>query len=154
MGASVEVVGPLLDYLARRLRAELEAELMPLGLKARHMIALTVLREFGERGQSDLGHALGVDATTTVALLNDLESLRLVERRHSPQDRRRHTVVITAAERRLQDCEAIVASLECRMFDIDTGQRSQLRALSVQCAAGAADGPQAPMVTPLAGTPN
>lgn len=84
------------------------------------MIVLTVLREFGERGQSNLGQASGVDATTTVALFNDLESRGLVERRRSPRDRRRHTA---AGRRRLEQREAIVASPEGQMFDIDSGQR-------------------------------
>lgn len=150
-----EVLGPLLDYLARRLRAELETELAPLGMKARHMIALTVLREFGERGQSDLGKALGMDPTNTVSLLNDLESQGLAERHRSPQDRRRHTVTITPAGcRRLAECEGIISRLEQRMFDIDAQQRTELHKLLVHCAASAAGGPESPAAGPMAVLPN
>lgn len=150
-----EVLGPLLDYLARRLRAELESDLQPLGLKARHMIALTVLRDFGERGQSDLAQALGMDATNTVTLLNDLESQGLAERHRSPQDRRRHTVVITQAGcRRLAQAEHVISRLEGKMFSIDAQQRAQLHKLLAHCAANAAGGPEAPAAGPNAVLPN
>lgn len=155
MEPSVKVLGPLLDYLARRLRAELEGDLAPLGIKTRHMIALTVLREFGTRGQSDLGQALGMDPTNTVILLNDLESKGLAERRRSPQDRRRHTVIITVAGcQRLAECERIISRLEERMFKIDATQRSELHRLLVHCAASAAGGPELPAAGAMDVLPN
>ena len=57
------VSAPLIEYLARRLRAEMESELQTFGLRTRHLIALTLLREFGERGQTELAEAMWVDPT-------------------------------------------------------------------------------------------
>ena len=87
---------PLLVHLARRVQTEAEVELAAFGLRARHVIALTLLRDLGELNQSDLPATLGMDPTNVVALLNELEADDLVERRRSPQDRRRHTVLADA----------------------------------------------------------
>ena len=79
------------------MQTEAEAELATFGLRARHVVALTLLRELGDQSQSDLAATLGIDPTNVVALLNELEADELIERRRSAQDRRRHTVSLTAA---------------------------------------------------------
>jgi DNA-binding MarR family transcriptional regulator len=109
--------GPLLVHLARRMQTDADAELASFGLRARHVIALTLLRDLGEQNQSDLAATLGLDPTNVVALLNELESADLIERRRSPQDRRRHTVSLTAAgRRRLKEVEQLLAGLEHRLL--------------------------------------
>lgn len=141
-----ELLSPLLDYLARRLRAETEADLRPFGLKIRHVVALTVLRDLGERAQSQMSQALGMDATGIVALLNDLESQDLIERRRAATDRRRHNVVITAAGcRRLAEVEHTVAGLERRMFDLSDQETTALYQLLQKATAAAAGGPEEPV---------
>jgi DNA-binding MarR family transcriptional regulator len=92
-----QLSGPLMEHLARRLRAESESEIERFGLRARHVVALTLLRDSGERPQAELARVLGIDPTNVVGLLNELETAGLVERRRSPEDRRRHTVALTAA---------------------------------------------------------
>jgi DNA-binding MarR family transcriptional regulator len=92
--------GPLLELVARRIRAEAEAELGRFDLRPRHVVALTLLDLVGDQSQSDLADALRVDRTNLVGLLNDLEVASLIERRRSPLDRRRHTVRLTPAGRR------------------------------------------------------
>ncbi len=140
-----EALGPLLGYVARRLQTELQVHLQPLGLRARHVVALTVLRDFGERSQSELTEALKIHATRTVALLNELESQGLAERRRSPHDRRRHSIAITqAGNEQLAKCELISARLETKMFDLDAGQRTELHKLLVRCAVTAAGGSESP----------
>ena len=109
---------PLLVHLARRMQTEAEAELGVFGLRARHVIALTLLRDLGEQNQSDLSATLGMDATNVVALLNELEADDLVQRRRSPQDRRRHTVSLTAAGRaRLDEIENLLTGVEQRVLE-------------------------------------
>jgi DNA-binding MarR family transcriptional regulator len=109
---------PLLVHLARRMQTEAEAELAVFGLRARHVIALTLLRDLGEQNQSDLSATLGMDATNVVALLNELEADDLVQRRRSPQDRRRHTVSLTAAGRaRLDEIENLLTGVEQRVLE-------------------------------------
>src|SRR3954468_3255501 len=84
--------GALLDPLARRMRLRAESVLAPLGLRPRHLVALTVLREQGGSAQQALATTLDMDGTNVVGLLNELEAANLIERRRSPEDRRRHVV--------------------------------------------------------------
>ncbi|WP_235010218.1 MarR family winged helix-turn-helix transcriptional regulator [Mycobacterium sp. 3519A] len=117
---------PLLVHLARRMQTEAEAELEVLGLRARHVIVLTLLRDHGEQSQSDLAGTLGMDPTNVVALLNELESDDLVQRRRSPQDRRRHTVSLTdAGQARLKDVEALLTGVEQRVLEALTPEEQQ-----------------------------
>src|ERR1700679_2189960 len=93
--------GPRLDCLARRRRTAGQAVLEPLGLRPRHLLALTVLRDHGASGQQHLAEVLDIDRTNLVLLLNELERERLVERRRSEEDRRRHVVELTTTGREL-----------------------------------------------------
>src|SRR5450631_3997081 len=85
--------GALLDHLARRMRLRAEAVLAPLGLRPRHLVALTVLRDGGGSTQQALAATLEMDGTNLVGLLNDLEAKNLIERRRSTEDRRRRHMV-------------------------------------------------------------
>lgn len=112
-----ELSAPLLVHLARRMQTESEEELTAFGLRARHVVALTLLRDLGEQNQSDLAAMLGIDATNVVALLNELEAADLLERRRSAEDRRRHTVTLTPAGRRkLVDIEKVLSVVEQRVL--------------------------------------
>jgi DNA-binding MarR family transcriptional regulator len=112
-----DLSAPLLVHLARRMQSEADVELAAFGMRARHVIALTLLRDLGELNQSDLPATLGVDATNVVALLNELEAGDLIERRRSPQDRRRHTVSLTSAgNRRLDEIEKVLSVVEQRVL--------------------------------------
>ncbi|WFE38259.1 MarR family winged helix-turn-helix transcriptional regulator [Micromonospora sp. WMMD998] len=105
--------GPLLQHLARRMRLRSESALMPLGLRVRHLVALTVLRDSGDISQQGLAATLQLDGTNVVGLLNELEAAGLVERRRSPEDRRRHVVSLTAAgTTRLREAECGLAGAE------------------------------------------
>jgi DNA-binding MarR family transcriptional regulator len=124
--AAEHLSAPLLVHLARRMQTEAEVELAEFGLRARHVIALTLLRDLGEQNQSDLAATLGMDPTNVVALLNELEVDDLVERRRSPQDRRRHTVSMTPAGRsRLKEVEHLLTGVEQRVLDPLTREEQQ-----------------------------
>jgi DNA-binding MarR family transcriptional regulator len=85
-----------------------------------------VLRDHGEQNQSDLPATFGMDPTNVVALLNELEADGLVERRRSPQDRRRHTVSLTPAGRsRLKEVEHLLTGVEQRVLDPLTREEQQ-----------------------------
>src|SRR5258708_20601865 len=62
--------GALLDHLARRMRLRAEAVLAPLGLRPRHLVALTVLRHGGRSTQQALAAPLQMDGPDPVRLLN------------------------------------------------------------------------------------
>jgi DNA-binding MarR family transcriptional regulator len=133
--------GPLLELIARRIRAEAESEIETFNLRPRHVVALTLLQLVGPQSQSDLAEALRVDATNLVSLLNDLEAIDLIERRRSPQDRRRHTVSLTpTGTRRVAELERALAGAEQRVLAVlDAGQQATLRALLEQIAANRAE---------------
>jgi DNA-binding MarR family transcriptional regulator len=100
-------------HLARLNRARAESALVPLGLRPRHLIALTVLRDHGGMTQQALAAALQVDRTNLVGLLNELEAEDLVQRRRSSEDRRRHVVELTATGlERLVRAELALSAVE------------------------------------------
>src|SRR5258708_12627102 len=70
--------GALLDHLARRMRLRAEAVLAPMGLRPRHLVALTVLREGGGSTQQALAATLDMDGPNTLALLNHLKAQHLL----------------------------------------------------------------------------
>ncbi|MFB9238067.1 MarR family winged helix-turn-helix transcriptional regulator [Plantactinospora siamensis] len=132
--------GPLLDHLARRLRLRAETALAPLGLRPRHLVALTLLRDRGGIGQQALAQLLEMDGTNIVGLLNDLETAQLVRRRRSPDDRRRHVVELTATgQARLAEAECTLAEAEDEVLGcLDDRQRETLYDLLRQATKGAA----------------
>src|SRR4051794_6991604 len=90
-----------------------EGVLTPLGLRPRHLIALTVLRDSGGSTQQALSTTLTIDRANVVGLLNELEADGLVERRRSPEDRRRHLVQLTdAGAQLLAKAEFALAGVE------------------------------------------
>ena len=121
------------------MQTEAEAELEVFGLRARHVITLTLLRDLGEQNQSGLAVTLGMDPTNVVALLNELEADDLVRRRRSPEDRRRHTVSLTeAGRRRLNEIEDLLSGVEQRVLDPLTPEEQQtLYSLLSRAASGA-----------------
>ncbi|MGK5445152.1 MarR family winged helix-turn-helix transcriptional regulator [Micromonospora sp. URMC 105] len=130
--------GALLDHLARRIRLRAESVLAPLGLRPRHLVALTVLRAEGGISQQALAGRLEMDGTNVVGLLNELEAAHLVERRRSPADRRRHVVELTeTGTKRLSEAECALATAEEEVLGaLDADQRETLYELLRKAAAG------------------
>jgi MarR family transcriptional regulator, lower aerobic nicotinate degradation pathway regulator len=130
--------GALLDHLARRVRLRSEAVLAPLGLRPRHLVALTVLRDRGDSTQQALATTLAMDGTNIVGLLNELEAEKLIERRRSPEDRRRHVVELTdAGAKQLAKVEFALAAVEDEVLGaLDESQRETLYNLLLQAARG------------------
>jgi DNA-binding MarR family transcriptional regulator len=132
--------GPLLEHLARRMRSESESEIERFSMRARHVIALTLLRDFGERPQSELAVMLRIDPTNLVGLLNELEDGSLIERRRSALDRRRHTVALTAqGAQLLAEIEEVLLDVERRVLTaLDDDQRTSLYQLLQRATSGSA----------------
>ncbi|MFF0366967.1 MarR family winged helix-turn-helix transcriptional regulator [Micromonospora sp. NPDC005087] len=130
--------GPLLDHLARRMRLRSESVLTPLSLRPRHLVALTVLRDGGGTSQQALASTLSMDGTNIVGLLNDLEAMQLIERRRSPEDRRRHVVEITEdGAKRLSEAECALASAENEVLGaLEAAERETLYQLLRRAASG------------------
>ncbi|GGR64426.1 MarR family transcriptional regulator [Micromonospora fulviviridis] len=130
--------GPLLDHLARRMRLRSESVLAPLGLRPRHLVALTVLRDSEGMSQQGLAGTLQIDGTNVVGLLNDLEAEGLVERRRSPEDRRRHVVSLTGAgAKRLREAECALAVAEDEVLGaLEPAERDTLYELLRRASSG------------------
>ncbi|HEY0582351.1 MAG TPA: MarR family winged helix-turn-helix transcriptional regulator [Chloroflexota bacterium] len=130
--------GALLDHLARRVRLRAESVLAPLRLRPRHFLALTVIRGRVGITQQALSSTLEMDGTNIVGLLNELEAEDLIERRRSPEDRRRHVVALTdAGAKRLADAERALVTVEDEVLGaLDDSQREVLNNLLLQAARG------------------
>jgi DNA-binding MarR family transcriptional regulator len=128
----------LLDYLSRRMRLRSESALAPLGLRPRHLVALTMLRDADSITQQGLSEMLQLDGTNVVGLLNELEAEDLATRRRSPEDRRRHIVELTEAGReKLAQAEFVLAAVEDYVLEgLSTEQRGVLFELLRQATAG------------------
>ncbi|MTD52695.1 MarR family winged helix-turn-helix transcriptional regulator [Amycolatopsis pithecellobii] len=132
-------VGSLLSRVSRAIRVRSETLLGPIGLRPRHLIALSVLRESGGTTQQALATTLEMDGTNVVGLLNELEGRGLIERRRAAQDRRRHVVELTEIGRlTLEKAESELAAVEDEVLtNLGKDQREQLYVL-LQQAVGCA----------------
>lgn len=112
--------------------------LTPLGLRSRHLVALTILRERGGLAQQTLAEALQIDRTNIVGLLNELEGDGLILRRRVAEDRRRHIVELTDdGAKKLAEADRAVAAAEGEVLaPLDAEQRETLYQLLQQAAAG------------------
>jgi DNA-binding MarR family transcriptional regulator len=128
----------LLDHLARRMRVRVESALEPLGLRPRHLVALTVLRDHAGSTQQGLSGMLQIDRTNLVGLLNELEADGLIHRRRSVEDRRRHIVDLTPlGSERLAEAEFALAAAEDEVLaGLDLAQRESLHQLLAQASNG------------------
>lgn len=81
------------------LASELAARLAPLGLSPRgyHMLRGALS---GRHTQTQLAEMVGLDKTTMVVALDELEREGLAQRQPSPEDRRARIVVVTPAGKR------------------------------------------------------
>lgn len=120
------------------MRSKADLALAPLGLRPRHFIALTVLRENTGCTQQTLAGLLSMDRTNLVGLLNDLETDGLIARRRDVEDRRRHLVELTAdGEARLCEAETAMAAAEDHVLGaLDAEERQQLHALLLRASSG------------------
>ncbi len=66
-----------------------------LGLTTRMWGALNVLAAEGELTQHALGKCVGIDPSSMVSTIDELEAKGLVERRRHPNDRRAHALHLT-----------------------------------------------------------
>jgi DNA-binding MarR family transcriptional regulator len=124
-------LGFLLTRHGQVMNARLRHALGVCGLSPRHGAALVRLAQAGPTSQQALIEALAVDASALVAVLNDLESNHLVERRRDPADRRRHIVEITAAgAAAVAAADNAITAVEHEAFaDLDPSEITQLRGL-------------------------
>lgn len=98
----------LLARTSHALTTELTAALECSGISPReHSVLATAMT--GAYTQTELARIVGLDKTTMVVTLDDLEAQGLAERRPSSNDRRVRVIVVTkAGERKVGEAEAIL----------------------------------------------
>jgi DNA-binding MarR family transcriptional regulator len=97
----VEFAGQLLFRLWRVSHTRTAEALESLGLTTALFALLNVLGPHEGAIQQELGAAMGVDPSTMVSLIDQLEADGLAKRRPRPTDRRAREVVITPKGRRI-----------------------------------------------------
>jgi DNA-binding MarR family transcriptional regulator len=107
-----QTLGWLLSQASHALSTEMTAALEGIGLLPRgHCVLATALT--GERTQTELAHLVGLDKTTMVVTLDELERRGLAERRPSPTDRRVRVVAVTdAGRRKVAEADEVVARVQ------------------------------------------
>jgi DNA-binding MarR family transcriptional regulator len=105
--------------------------LAELRLNARQAGILTMVTERKPMTQKDLADALGIDRTTMVALLDDLEEKGYAARQRHPHDRRAFFVHPTEAGRHAQAAAVRTLDEQQRQFlaPLTAGEREQLAVL-------------------------
>ena len=99
--AVAEFAGQLFFRLWRASHTRIADGLQSIGLTPATFGLLNVLGARGGATQRELGSALGIDPSTMVSLIDELEAAGLAKRRPHPTDRRAREVVITPKGRRL-----------------------------------------------------
>jgi DNA-binding MarR family transcriptional regulator len=121
-------VGFMLSSLGHAVAARFSARLAPLELEPREFALLRAIGSGGGDSQQAVGERLGIPASRMVALVDELEGRRLLERRPSPRDRRAHALHLTPAGKRLlAKAIGVAAGLEGELTqDLDPAERVQL----------------------------
>lgn len=97
----------LLSRASYTLTTELTAALEQLGIAPRAHAVLAAAAG-GQHTQTELAKTVGLDKTTMVVTLDELEAAGLAERRPSPTDRRARVIAVTdAGRRKLSEAEEI-----------------------------------------------
>jgi MarR family transcriptional regulator for hemolysin len=131
-------LGWLLGRASHVLKTELTAALESLGLSPRaHHVLKTAMQ--GEYTQTELAGIVGLDKTTMVVTLDELEAAGLAERRPSATDRRARVVVVTrAGAAKVRQAEAIAARIHADVLEaLPAGERQALLDGLARLAAGA-----------------
>jgi DNA-binding MarR family transcriptional regulator len=124
-------LGYLLKHAHLALGEHTGPALAPLGINGRELAVLSVLGSSEALAQQQAAGRLGVDRTTMVALVDELQGKHLVERRSDPLDRRRNLVFLTTKGRRTleQGQRASREAEERFLAALDPAQPDQLRSI-------------------------
>jgi MarR family transcriptional regulator, lower aerobic nicotinate degradation pathway regulator len=141
VGAVPAHVTVLIARIARNVRQRLEQVLTPLGLRQRHLVALSYLRGHGPTAQQNLADRLRMDASSMVCLLNELEENELVVRHRDRTDRRRGLVELSErGQQALSEMDTAVQVVEDEILGgLELPERQLLRDLLARLDVGEAD---------------
>lgn len=103
-------LGYLFKHAHSRLSDLTTAALAPLGITGRELAVLLVIAEQASGSQLAIATRMGLDRTTMVSLIDDLEREGLVQRSPDPADRRRNVVAPTIKGRKTVRKGAVLAA--------------------------------------------
>jgi DNA-binding MarR family transcriptional regulator len=92
-------LGYLLKHAQLRFFELTAAALAPFGINGREAAVLNMIDDPDPRSQGEVAQRMGIDRTTMVALIDELQQKGLVQRRQDPEDRRRNVVELTGTGR-------------------------------------------------------
>src|ERR1700704_1855585 len=126
-----EFAGQLFFRLWRASHTRMAEALQTVGLTPALFALLNVLGAREGAIQQELGAVMGIDRSTMVLLVDELESAGLAKRRPHPDDRRAREVAITAKGRRvLERARRMARQVEDEVLGgLDAGERRELLAL-------------------------
>ncbi|MEA2212533.1 MAG: hypothetical protein QOF83_2481 [Solirubrobacteraceae bacterium] len=136
--ALVRHTGYLLSRLGWFASRRFSERLQSLDLTPRMWGALNVLAAGSPVSQQQLGRSIGMDPSSMVGTIDELESLGLVERRPNPSDRRAHALYLTQAGRERLATGRIEAkqAQEELLAPLSGPERAQLHELLLRVAQG------------------
>jgi DNA-binding MarR family transcriptional regulator len=129
--SAADSVGFMLSTLGHAVSRRFVHALRPLELHPREFTVLRAVQANDGRSQQALAARLHIPPSRMVAIVDELESRGLVERRPDPGDRRvRALYVTTRGQTLLEDAFALVVENERGITDVlDADERAQLLAL-------------------------
>lgn len=125
--------GYLLVKLGETLNELAERALAPLGLRGKHLHVLAVAARH-RLSQQELAELVGLDRTSMVAVVDELERLGLATRQRSETDRRRYRIVPTdkAAEALRRAADTLDAAEAALFGDLSPAERALLTELAAR----------------------
>jgi DNA-binding MarR family transcriptional regulator len=138
--ALLKHTGFLLARVGHVAAKQFSERIAQLGLTTRMWGALNVLDAEGETTQQFLGKCTGIDPSSMVATIDDLEARGLVERRPHPSDRRAHALHLTEQGREVLARGRRLArgAQEDLLAPLDNEQRKNLHDLLLRLAVASA----------------
>jgi DNA-binding MarR family transcriptional regulator len=129
--------GFLLSRMGMVAMKQFSVRLEELGLNTRMWGALNVLDAEGAITQHKLGQSTGIDPSSMVSTIDELEHRGLVERRRHPTDRRAHALHITEQghETLGRGRRLARSAQEDLLAPLDAAERQQLHELLARLAA-------------------
>jgi DNA-binding MarR family transcriptional regulator len=123
--------GYLLARLGEASRRRFHKALEPEGLHPRHFGVMTMVATQPGMSQQQLHEKTGIDPSSMVAVIDELEARGLAERRPDPEDRRARTIFLTdEGLQALERIRALAAGLQREFFGALTAEeRTTLHAL-------------------------
>jgi DNA-binding MarR family transcriptional regulator len=109
--------GYLLARLGEASRRRFQTALEPEGLHPRDFGVMTMVAAQPGMSQQQLHEKTGIDPSSMVAVIDDLQARGLAERRPDPDDRRARAIYLTAdGQRTLQRIGKLAAGLQRELF--------------------------------------